>query len=161
MAYWGCYRWLLTCALKGKLCCMDCPRTMTKCMSLHAPDMWSLINFKRDRRGQLHYNMTSVFVPIWSKAGLLRITQLWQFILLIHQQYDLCEVGWKRDQQDYLSQIILSQSENFHFQGAMGVLPYLGVGNFIRGSYLFLRCRTGWGMREGFTQVERGAYFNI
>ena len=24
--------------MKGKLCCVDCTRTMSQCMSLHAPD---------------------------------------------------------------------------------------------------------------------------
>ena len=55
-------------------------------------------------------------------------------------------------------------SENFHFQGAMeGVALFGGGGgNFIRGdSYLLLWCRKGWGVRDDFTQVEWGAYFNI
>ena len=32
-----CSKWLLWCALKRKLYCVDCPRTMTQCMPLHAP----------------------------------------------------------------------------------------------------------------------------
>ena len=31
-------KWVLRCALKGKLCCVVCTRTMTQCMSLLAPD---------------------------------------------------------------------------------------------------------------------------
>ena len=51
----------------------------------------------------------------------------------------------------------------FTFRGQWRVLPYLeGGGNFIRGdSYLLLWCRKGWGVRDDFTQVEWGAYFNI
>ena len=30
------YKWLLRCALKGKLCCVDCTKTMAQCMSLYA-----------------------------------------------------------------------------------------------------------------------------
>ena len=29
-----CSKWLLRCTLKGKLCCADCPRTLTQCMPL-------------------------------------------------------------------------------------------------------------------------------
>ena len=34
----ACIKWLLRWALKGKLCRVYCTRTMTQCMSLHAPD---------------------------------------------------------------------------------------------------------------------------
>ena len=33
-----CMKWLLRHILKGKLCCVDCIRTITQCMSLHAAD---------------------------------------------------------------------------------------------------------------------------
>ena len=54
-------------------CCVDCPKTVTQCMPLNALVVWSLINFKWASGGHLHHNMTSVFVPTWSRVEQLRI----------------------------------------------------------------------------------------
>ena len=56
-----------------KIMLCGCPRTMSQCIPLDAPDMWSLINFEWDRGGHLHHNMSSIFVPTQRKVGILHI----------------------------------------------------------------------------------------
>ena len=61
----------LRCALKGRLCYVDYPRTMTQCMPLNALNVW--INFKWTRGGHLHHSVTFVFVLMWHRVGIMLI----------------------------------------------------------------------------------------
>ena len=76
---------------------MDCTRTMTQCMSPACPwHVQSLINLKWASGSHPHYNMTSVFVPMWSRVGVLHIGHVADLPVRNRE---------KMDHYDYLSQI--------------------------------------------------------